>query len=203
LGEDIKTVDLKQLKALQPRAGAAPKDDKKAAAPASAPTAKDQAASSSEPARVRPGFEKAYNSENWESKRHARKNFVNIYKRFQEWRDGATLYDRFAERFLPDEEDPEPLIEYTVREDNLVNSHYWPLRGERGAHAILPGFRENRYTHEICQEFAEEIYGWCLPNKSDGRKCSMMMLLIFICFFSAWVVWINTDGWCLFGFICH
>lgn len=172
--EELPNLDLKQLLAMPPKKQPVKKEEKKEETKASAPAS---ASASSEPARARPGFKESYNKENWESKRHARKFFVRLYERFQEWRDGPTLYDRFAERFGWDEENPEPLIAYVEREDSLLNSHYWPLRDERGAHALLPGFRENKYTHEICQEFAEDIYGWCFPNKSDGRKSAMIFLL--------------------------
>ena len=39
-------------------------------------------------------------------------------------------------------------------------------------------------THEIRQEF-EDLGCVCVPNKGDGRNLLMMMLLTFLCFFSA------------------
>mmetsp|Transcript_74582 Transcript_74582/g.131926 ORF Transcript_74582/g.131926 Transcript_74582/m.131926 type:complete len:687 (-) Transcript_74582:60-2120(-) len=193
---ELPVVDLNDLKAGPPKKGNPAPAEKAKEAPKSKDNEKEVAANK------KPGFEKAYNKEKWESSRHWRKHFVKLYQKYAEWRDGPTLYDQFEAKFFPDVETGAPLLEYEVREPTLLNLHYWPLQDERGANALLPGFRENKYTHLICMEFLSSW--WDGLQKGSGRKMAFVFILFLLLCLSFWVIWtLPGENWCWFGFICH
>eukprot|EP00931_Biecheleriopsis_adriatica_P020815 TRINITY_DN13795_c1_g1_i1.p1 TRINITY_DN13795_c1_g1~~TRINITY_DN13795_c1_g1_i1.p1 ORF type:complete len:700 (-),score=146.52 TRINITY_DN13795_c1_g1_i1:187-2238(-) len=192
---DLPAMNLNELKALPVKKGSAP--EKATEAPKSNTTEVKET-----PKREKPGFEKTYNKAKWESNGHCRKYFVNLYQKYEIWRDGPALYDRFEAKFFPDVETGAPLLEYEVREATTLNLHYWPLPEEKGANALIPGFRENKYTHVICLEFAS--WWWNGLQKGSGRKMAFVVVLLFLLLLCSWVIWkLPGENWCFAVFFCH
>merc|ERR1712048_257278 len=102
------------------------------------------------------------------------------------WEAGPSFHEKVLTKLGMNKEEPlsEPLMLHHERESNLINMHYWPLPDERGQNAILPGFAQNKYTHEIIIE----LMSWVWELMGCGRKSAWVCLIIACMVLSTFIV---------------
>jgi hypothetical protein len=120
---------------------------------------------------VRPGWKATYDEKAWEERKHFRRHAVRCYVW---WTEGPTLYDRVSKRFGWDVEAP-PIPYEEPPPRNTLTQHYFPLAGEQGTNAVLPGFQ----YRQTCSSLLCEYSSMCWNSYSDGchRKTIFVLIL--------------------------